>query len=130
MITHIHPSLTTKYLQHLLTLPLYTTSFEQWVGINLEDTVDEIDNTVHKSGSGILYRQNADSSTESGSSCNENINDIVHSINNNDKTNYGNNNGDSTGNNDDNDDNGILESGAVCVDEQPHVIIVNDELDA
>ena len=108
-----------------------------------EDAVDEIDNTVHSAGSGTVYRHSADSSIESCNMSSENINDSVHSVYDNSKTrnnndnnddNIGNNcdnshNSNNTNNNDDDDDNGITESGAVCVDEKPLMIIHNNKLD-
>ena len=107
-----------------------------------EDAVDKIDNTVHSAGSGTVYRHSADSSIESCNMYKGDINDSLHSVYDNIKTrNNDNNNEDSIGNdcdnshnsnntnNNDDDDNGITESGAVCVDEQPHVIIHNNKLD-
>ena len=110
-----------------------------------EDAVDEIDGTVHSAGSGTVFRHSADSSIESCNMSNENINGSLHSVydnskirnndNNNDDNNdnsFSNNrdNSHNSNNNDDDDDNGIAESGAVCVDEQPHIIIKDNKLDA
>jgi hypothetical protein len=73
--------------------------------INLDDEVGDIDNTVHKAGSGIGYRYTVDSSTESESIGAHTSDEIIiengQLSHDNDKTNS------LVGNNDDNNDNSI-----------------------
>ena len=138
--------------------------FNHFSDINLDDEGGDIDNTVHKAGSGIGYRYTVDSSTESesigahtsdeiiiengqSSHDNDKINsgvgndndnsvnndDIGDDNNNNNISNNENNNGNGnngSNHNSDNDRHGIAECSAVCLDEQPTMLIENDKLDA
>ena len=56
--------------------------------------------------------------------------DNSHNSNNNNNNNNNNDNNNDNNENNNNDDHGIVESGAVCVDEQPHMITKNNKLDA